>query len=107
MTKACEIILLHRLTIFLRFLTDSVRGPRPKKGRALADGINLLGVEEDGFLVIPYMIDGPSFSGLSWQFQKIRNDIADMEKDLGCIKFKYLPQSSSSSYDQETFSLNM
>ena len=66
-----------------------------------------MGVEEDGFLVIPYMIDGPSFSGLSWQVSKIRNDIADMEKDLGCIKFKYLPQSSSSTYDQEMLSLNM
>ena len=48
--------------ILLRFPTDPIRGPRPDDARALADGIALMGEEEDGFIVVPYMIDETSFS---------------------------------------------
>ena len=48
--------------ILFRFATDPIRGPRPSDVRALADGITLMGEEEDGFIVVPYMIDDASFS---------------------------------------------
>ena len=73
------------------------------KIRNLEEGVQMMGEEENGFLTVPFMIDTGSFPQPTIDI--IRSAMAEMSKDLGCVKLKEVPQSASSPYSQGKFIL--
>ena len=79
---------------------ESSKGPRPN-GRALVSGIWMWDLEENGFITVPYIIDEASFSNQPGFPDQIRANLADMEKDLGCIKLKEVRHNGNNGYNEE------
>ena len=58
--------------------------------------------EGDGFITIPYIIDESSFSNQPGFPDQIRENLASMENDMGCIKLKEVPHNPNTGHSQET-----